>query len=43
MQHHHYSLAELNGMLPWEREIYVSLLDEHIKAENEKAKRKKGN
>ena len=42
MQHHQYRLEELNGMLPWEREIYVSLLDEHIKAENEKAKRKRG-
>lgn len=39
MQHHKYSLSELNEMMPWEREIYVSLLIEHIKDENEKAKK----
>lgn len=39
MQHHKYSLSELNEMIPWEREIYVALLVEHIKEENEKAKR----
>jgi len=38
MQHHKYSLAELEGMLPWEREIYVDLLVTHIKEENEKQK-----
>ena len=36
MQHHKYSLTELEGMLPWEREIYVDLLVTHIKEENEK-------
>jgi hypothetical protein len=40
MQHHKYSLTELDNMIPWEREIYVSLLVEHIKEENERAKRK---
>lgn len=40
MQHHKYSLSELDNMIPWEREIYVSLLVEHIKEENERAKRK---
>jgi len=38
MQHHKYSLTELESMLPWEREIYVDLLVNHIKEENEKAK-----
>tara|TARA_B100001778_G_scaffold241398_1_gene201705 strand:- start:55 stop:204 length:150 start_codon:yes stop_codon:yes gene_type:complete len=38
MQHHKYSLAELEGMLPWEREIYINLLVEFIKEENEKQK-----
>ena len=36
MQHHKYSLEEIENMLPWEREIYVSLLMEHIKKENER-------
>lgn len=39
MQHHKYSLTELNEMMPWEREIYVAMLIEHIKDENEKAKK----
>ena len=36
MQHHKYSLTELEDMMPWEREIYVGLLAEHIKEENER-------
>ena len=38
MQHHKYSLTELENMMPWEREIYLTLLIEHIKEENERAK-----
>ena len=38
MQHHGYSLTELDSMMPWEREIYVALLQEHIKEENERRK-----
>ena len=38
MQHHNYSLTELEGMLPWEREIYVGLLLEWIKEENDRVK-----
>jgi hypothetical protein len=38
MQHHGYSLTELNDMVPWEREIYVALLQEYIKEENERIK-----
>ena len=36
MQHHKYSLEELENMLPWEREIYITLLTEWIKEENER-------
>ena len=36
MQHHKYSLTELDNMMPWEREIYVGLLQNHIKEENER-------
>ena len=36
MQSHNYSLTELENMLPWEREIYVGLLIQHIKEENER-------
>ena len=38
MQHHKYSLTELDNMIPFEREIYVSLLMQYIKEENEKMK-----
>jgi len=39
MQHHQYSLTELDNMMPWEREIYVGLLMEYIKEENERLDR----
>jgi len=26
MQHHKYSLTELEDMIPWERDVYVNLL-----------------
>ena len=39
MQHHKYTLADLENMLPWEREIYVDMLIAYIKEENEKNKR----
>ena len=36
MKHHKYSLTELENMMPWEREIYVGLLSEWVKEENER-------
>ncbi len=36
MQHHKYSLTELENMIPWEREIYVGLLSNYIKEENDR-------
>ena len=42
VQHHKYSLSELDNMLPWERQIYVSLLDQHIKEENERIRKANG-
>ena len=38
MQHHNYSLTEIENMLPWEREIYVALLVQYIEDENMKRK-----
>ena len=38
MQHHNYSLFDLENMLPWEREIYVDMLITYIKEENRKEK-----
>tara|TARA_B100001250_G_scaffold387366_1_gene384678 strand:+ start:4266 stop:4397 length:132 start_codon:yes stop_codon:yes gene_type:complete len=42
MQHHKYSLTELENMIPWEREIYVSLLQQYIEEENLKQKQNSG-
>jgi len=39
MQHHKYSLTELDNLLPWEKEVYVNLLKNFIKEENEKRRR----
>ena len=39
MQHHQYSLTELDNMIPFEREIYVSLLMAYIKEENDRIAR----
>jgi len=39
MHHHKYSLTELDNMMPWEKEIYVTMLSNHIKEENEKRRR----
>ncbi len=39
MQHHKYSLTELDNLMPWEKEIYVNMLTNHIKEENEKRRR----
>ena len=39
MQHHKYSLTELDNMIPWERQIYLSLVVKHIQEENERIKK----
>lgn len=36
MQFHKYSLTELENMIPWERFLYIDLLKEHIKKEQER-------
>ena len=36
MQHYSYSLTELENMIPWERDIYVSLLMNHVKEEKQR-------
>lgn len=40
MQFHQYSLTEIEDMLPWERQIYTALLNEHVKEQNEEIKRR---
>tara|TARA_E500000331_G_scaffold243307_1_gene233680 strand:- start:60 stop:203 length:144 start_codon:yes stop_codon:yes gene_type:complete len=36
MQHHKYSLTELENMIPFEREIYLGLLEQWLREENER-------
>ena len=38
MQHHKYSLTELDNMIPWEREVYVQLLMKHLEEEENRQK-----
>jgi len=43
MQEHQYSLTELENMMPWEREVYVSMLVQHLKKKAEKKKEQQQN
>jgi len=38
MQHFNYSLQDLENMIPWEREIYIALLNNYIREQEERAK-----
>ena len=42
MQHHKYSLTELENMIPWERDIYLALLQQYIETENLKIQQAEG-
>jgi hypothetical protein len=41
MQHHNYSLTELENMIPWEREIYLGLLMQYLEEEKKKIEEEK--
>ena len=36
MQHHKYSLSEIDGLIPWERDVYVNMLVDYLKEEEMK-------
>ena len=42
MQHHKYSLTEIENMIPWEKDVYVTLLEQYIEEENLKNKQQSG-
>ena len=42
MQYHKYSLTELENMMPWERDIYTTLLQQYIEEENLKRQQAEG-
>ena len=43
MQYHKYSLTEIENMIPWERDIYVGLLQAHLEEERLKENQQKAN
>ena len=42
LQHHKYSLTELENMIPSEKEIYLAFLQQYIEEENLKAQQMNG-
>jgi hypothetical protein len=38
MQHHKYSLSDIENMIPWERDIYTALLVQWVAEENDRIK-----
>ena len=38
MQYHKYSLTEIENLIPWEKDIYVALLKQHLEEEESKQK-----
>ena len=43
MQHHKWSLTEIENLWPWEREVYSMMLKAHIEEENERMKQQQRN
>jgi hypothetical protein len=37
-QHHHYSITEVESMIPFERDIFLELLKQHIKNQESASK-----
>ena len=42
MQHHKWSLTEINDMIPWEKEVYITLLSQYIEEQNLKNQQQNG-
>jgi 3-methyladenine DNA glycosylase AlkD len=38
MQHHKYSLSDIENMIPWEKFIYVDMLKQYIKQQEDIAR-----
>ena len=43
MQHHKYSLSDIESLVPWEKSLYVTMLMQYIEEENEKIKQQMQN
>jgi hypothetical protein len=42
IQYHKWSLTEIENMIPWERDVYVELLKQHIEEEKLKQQTQHG-
>jgi hypothetical protein len=42
LQHHNYSLFEIENMVPWEREIYLIMLMDHLKEQEQQMQQQSG-
>ena len=43
MQYHKYSLTEIENWMPWERDVYVGLLQQHLEEEELKQRQQMSN
>ncbi len=43
IQYHKYSLTEIENLIPWERDIYVGLLKQHLEEERLKQQQEQSN
>lgn len=43
IQHHKYSLTELENMIPWERDIYITMLVQYLEEEKQRMEQQKLN
>lgn len=41
MQHHKYSLYDIENAMPWERQVYIMMTTMYLKEENERIKLEK--
>ena len=41
MQYHNYSLSDIEGLIPWERDIYVYMLMDHLEKEKQQQEERK--
>jgi hypothetical protein len=42
LQFHKYSLTEIENLIPWERDVYVGLLQQHLEEENLRQQQQNG-
>lgn len=42
IQHHKWSLTEIESMIPWERDVYVTMLSEQLEEEKRRRQQQNG-